>query len=488
MSSPNAESIVPALQRVPTRVPGLDVVLGGGFLAGDAYLIAGKPGTGKTTFGNHLAFAHAAAGGRVVVATLLTESHDRMLAHLQGFAFADQRLIGERISYVSLLHPLEEDGAEGALRVLLETIRDQRPSLLVVDGAGAAEMFLDSPLQFVRFIHGLQTRGAVFNCTTILLSEEREAAGVATHVDGVIELTNTPIEAHDVRRLRVTKLRGARYLDGYHHFAIGPSGVTVFPRLEAVQAQLEAAWSDAEDRLGFGIAGLDAMLDDGVAAGSSTLVLGPPGSGKTVAGLHFLAEGARRGERGLIASFQETGPALIATAERAGMELGPAMASGMVRTLWHPSLELTPDEWAWQLLAMVDEHRPRRLVIDALSDLLRHFAVPTRRSGFATALANYLRSRDVTTLFLFEVDEVVGPSVTIPVPSLSAAMDNGILLRPVELRSALHRLVSVLKERETGFDPTMRAFTIGPEGIVVGDPLDGSALLTGSAVPVPKAP
>lgn len=488
MPSRDSGSIIPALKRFPTRVPGLDVVLGGGFLTGDAYLIAGKPGNGKTTLGNHLAFAHAAAGGRVLVATLLTESHDRMLAHLHGFAFADHRLIGERVSYVSLLHPLEEDGVEGALRVLLETIRDQRPSLLVVDGAGAAEMFVDSPLQFVRFIHGLQTRGAVFDCTTVLLSGEREAAGVATHVDGVIELTNTPAEAHDVRRLRVSKLRGSSYLNGYHHFAIGPSGVTVFPRLEAVQAQLEAAWSDSEDRLGFGIAGLDAMLDGGLAAGGSTLVLGPPGSGKTLAGLHFLAEGARHGERGLIASFQETGPALITTADRAGMELGSHIASGLVRTLWRPSLELIPDDWAWQLLAIVDEHRPRRLVIDALSDLLRHFTVPARRSGFATALANYLRSREVTTLFLLEVDDVVGPSVTIPVPNLSAAMDNGILLRPVELRSALHRLVSVLKERETGFDPTMREFMIGPEGIVVGDPFDANALLTGNAVPHADGP
>jgi circadian clock protein KaiC len=94
----------------------------------------------------------------------------------------------------------------------------------------------------------------------------------------------------------------------------------------------------------------------------------------------------------------------------------------------------------------------------------------------------------VTTLFLLEVDDVVGPSVTIPVPNLSAAMDNGILLRPVELRSALHRLVSVLKERETGFDPTMREFMIGPEGIVVGDPFDANALLTGNAVPHADGP
>jgi circadian clock protein KaiC len=257
----------------------------------------------------------------------------------------------------------------------------------------------------------------------------------------------------------------------------------VFPRLEAVHAELEPTWHDPQERLAFGISGLDAMLDGGLSVGTSTLILGPPGGGKTIAGLHFLAEGARRGEPGLIAGFQETAASLASTADRAGMNLSPHLDSGLVRVMWRPSLELAPDAWASQLLAAVDEQRPRRVVIDAFSDLLRHFALPERVPGFATALANNLRDRGVTGVFILEVDKYVGPDVTIPVPNLSATMDTGILLRPVELRSSLRRLVSILKQRESGFDPAMREFTIGPEGISVGDPFEATALLTGIAAP-----
>jgi circadian clock protein KaiC len=151
--------------------------------------------------------------------------------------------------------------------------------------------------------------------------------------------------------------------------------------------------------------------------------------------------------------------------------------------IWRPPLELAPDEWAWQLLAAVDEHRPRRLVIDAFSDLLPLFAVPERQSRYTPALANILRDRGVTTLFLFEIDAFVGPALSVPVQNLSATMDNGLLLRTVELASSVRRLVSILKERQTGFDPTIRELLIGAQGITVGDPFEATALLTGAAVP-----
>jgi circadian clock protein KaiC len=426
-------STVPALPRLPTHIPGLDTVLGGGLLAGDTYLIAGKPGSGKTTLGNQLAFAHAAAGGTVIYATLQTESHDRMLAHLHGFTFADHALVGERIHYISL--------------------------------------------------HGLQTRTAFLGCTTVLISDQREAAGAATHVDGIIKLTNKPTRARDTRWLRVTKLRGSDYLNGHHQFAIGTGGITVFPRLEAAYSALEPAWHDQENRLTFGIPGLDPMLGGGLQEDSATLVFGTPGAGKTLLGLHFLTEGARHGERGLLAGFNETPPAVASTADRAGMGLRPHLDSGLVQVMWRPPLELAPDEWAWQLLAAVDAHRPRRLVIDAIGDLLPLFAVPERKARYVPALVSTLRDRGVTTLFLLEIDAFVSPALTVPVENLSATMDNGLLLRSIELRSSVRRMVSVLKQRQTQSDPTIREFTISSQGISVGEPFDAAALLTGSAVP-----
>lgn len=487
MDAKDATSTFPALRRLLTRVPGLDTVLGGGLMVGDAYLISGKPGTGKTTLGNQLAFAHAAAGGTVLFATLLTESHDRMLAHLNGFSFIDPAVVGDRIHYISLLGALQEGSFEGMLRTLLETMRNYGPTLLVIDGTGATRMFAGSDFDYLHFIHALQARTALFGCTTVLLAGKRESRAAATHVDGVIQLVNTTANQGDARWLRVAKLRGSNHLHGHHAFAIGGDGMVVFPRLEAAHARLEPGWPEPAERLAFGVAGLDAMAAGGPAVASSTLVLGTPGAGKTVLGLHFLDEGARRGEPGLLASFQETTPGIAATADGIGLDLGRHLDSGLVRMTWRPPLEFEPDEWAWQLLAAVDAHHPRRLVVDAFSDLFRLFIVPERQTHFSHALANGLRDRGVTTLFLMEIDAFAGPTLAVPVPNLSATMDNALLLRTVELHSALHRMVSILKLRQTGFDPNIREFTIGSQGIEVGEPFHATELLTGSATQPPES-
>jgi len=284
----------------------------------------------------------------------------------------------------------------------------------------------------------------------------------------------------------VAKLRGSNYLHGHHGFAIGDDGIVVFPRMEAAHARLQPGWPEPGERLAFGIAGLDAMAAGGPMVGSSTLVLGTPGAGKTVLGLHFLDEGTRRGEPGLLAGFQETSSGVASTAGGIGIGLGRHLDSGLVRMTWRPPLEFEPDEWAWHLLAAVDKHQPRRLVVDAFSDLFRLFVVPERQTHFAHALVNGLRDRGVTTLFLMEIDAFAGPALTVPVPNLSATMDNALLLRTVELHSALHRMVSILKLRQTAFDPAIREFTIGSQGIVVGEPFDAAELLTGSATPLPE--
>jgi len=463
-------------------VPGLDAVLGGGLLAGDAYLVVGAPGNGKTTLGNQIAFAHAAAGGTAVVATLLTETHDRLLAHLAGFGFADAAPIGVRLHYLGFLAALEAGGSDAVLAGLSAAVRERGATLLVVDGAG-----LPDGISAGSFVHRLRAHAALAGCTTLLLAGPEEAAAAIGHADGVIELANEPAGSRDARWLRVAKLRGSRHLGGRHRFAIGDGGVAVFPRLEAAVADLEPAFVDPGERVPVGVPGLDAMLSGGLPPASSTLLLGTPGAGKTLLALHVLAEGARRGEPGLIAAFNETGPALAATAERAGMDLAPHLDSGLVRVLWRPPLERSPDEWAWQLLAAVDAQGTRRLVVDALTDLARVFVVPDRLVLFATALANALRDRGVTTIFSMEIDAFAAPELGAPVPNVSATMDNGILLRSSERSSELRRLVSVLKLRQSGFDQSIREFTIGDHGIVVGEPLAATGLLTGTAVPERKA-
>ena len=475
------------LPRLGTGVPGLDAVLAGGLVVGDAYLVLGLPGTGKTTLGNQLAYARAVAGDNVVYATLLTETHDRMLAHLRGFRFFDPGVVGTRLRYLSLLRVLREEGLDGVLEAMRHAVRDHGASLLIVDGTSAAEELAPSRFDYSRFVQELQARSALLGCTTVLLVGDtaEELAAEARHVDGVLQLANERVHARDVRWLRVTKLRGSDYLNGQHQFAITDAGLDIYPRLEAAVLGT-APPTPRGDRLAVGVPALDAMLDGGLLPNTSTMVLGTPGAGKTVLGLHFVAEGARHGEPGLIASFHETLPSLVDTAQGLGQELEPHVESGLVRVLWRPPLELSPDAWAWDLLAAVAEHRPRRLVVDALSDLVRLFAVSERQAAFAQALTNELRARGLTMLFNVEIDSFVGPGLAPPIPAVSATMDNGLLLRTVELNSRLHRLLSILKTRQSAFDPTIRQFVIGSRGIEIGESFgETAALLTGTADPAP---
>jgi circadian clock protein KaiC len=227
------------------------------------------------------------------------------------------------------------------------------------------------------------------------------------------------------------------------------------------------------------------MLDGGLPAGSSTLLIGNPGAGKTLTGLQFIMAGAERGERGLIAGFHESPQRLVATAAAIGLDLVRSMDAGLVRILWQLPLELAPDAWAQTLLTSVAEHRPTRLFVDSLPDVQQHILPADRLSDFVTALVYALRTAGVTSLFAAELDALVGLELRLPIPEISAAIDNGILLRHFELESRLYRLVSVIKMRQSAADPAIREYGITDQGITVGEPFSqATALLTGSAVPV----
>lgn len=480
----NGEAAGAALsERLTTGIPGFDAILDGGLLTGAVCLIAGPAGSGKTTVANQVAFHHVRGGGRAVFATVLAETHERMIARLRSFAFYDSAAVGDGLTYYSLLENLEEGGLDGLLGAVRRLVREQRATLLVIDGASFIEELSPSAADYRRFLQRLQSATALLGCTTLLLSDHGPATlgPVGMHTDGIVQLGLEPVGERDRRIVRVVKLRGAEHVTGRHDFSIDGRGITVHPRLESRMGR-DTGDFHGDARVGTGLPVLDGMLGGGLLRGTSTMVLGTAGVGKTLCGLHFLANGVAGGKRVLVATFHEKRSLLAQTAADIGLDLAGPMDDGRLRVLWHAPLELSPDAWAWELLSEVERHRPTLVFIDGLSDVERLILTPERISMFIVALTNELRNRGITTLMTVEMEDYVATNLVVPVPSASATMDNGILLRHVEVGSRVHRLISVLKARQSAADAEIREFVIGRQGIEIRGIFAGSnALLTGSA-------
>ncbi|MBA3534721.1 MAG: circadian clock protein KaiC [Ardenticatenales bacterium] len=456
----------PVAEQIFSGVPGLDIVLQGGFLRGGLYLLAGAPGTGKTILGNQLAFSQVAGGGKVVYVTLLVEAHHRMLVHLQSFRFFDPIMLTDRIYYVSGYHALEQEGFRGLLQLLRKTVHDYQATILVIDGLETAQAYADSELAFKRLLHELHIAMESNDCTTFLLSNDDRLHPAHAIVDGLILMTDTLIGPRAVREIEIRKFRGRAHLRGRHLAEIGDEGYIVHPRTEALHSRPRQDAAMPRVPVNFGVPSMDKMLNGSFLSESITILLGAPGAGKTLLGLSFLTEGARQGEQGLYFGFYETEIRLKEKADRLGLDFRQHIEDGKIDVCWQSAPEDTLDELAQRLLEAVRQHSVRRLFIDGYDGLQRAAIYPERMGRFFNALTNELRSQNVTTLLSVPIEQMFGPVET-PKGHLLELVDNMILLRYVELQSQLYRYVSILKGREGLYDRSIREFTITEQGIDV---------------------
>jgi len=473
------------LTRLPTGVAGFDRILNGGFFQGGLYIITGPPGAGKTILGNQLCFHHLASGGRAVFVTVLTESHSRMLAHLSTLSFFDPAPIGDTLLYLSGYSVLLSEGLTGLLKLLRQVIRDQAATILVLDGLTNAEAAAGAPLELKQFLHDLHAFTEISSCTTFLLDHyegEMLVRPEHTTVDGVVALSSHRVSVRSIREIEIWKLRGTAFVEGRHFCTITNAGITVYPRTEVVLDGSPFDISSERGRRTFGVAQLDVMLQGGLLTGSNTVVVGPSGSGKTLLGLHFLTAGAQAGERGLYAGLYEPPPDLIAKADKVGLEMSRWAAAGQIAFHWQPVVENSLDVVVAQLLQVIEAQGIQRVFMDGLQGLQALTAYPERLNRFLTALSNELRIRQITTVSTIEMRDILSPTVVIPIDGLSALADNLILLRQVELRSQLYRLLSILKVRASDYDTAIREFQITNQGIEVATTFESAdAILTGSA-------
>ncbi|EYF07293.1 Circadian clock protein KaiC [Chondromyces apiculatus DSM 436] len=472
--------------RLSTGIHRLDSILCGGFLRGGIYSVMGPPGSGKTLLGNQLCFHHASTGGRAIYVTLLAESHARMLLHIRPMSFFAPDRVGTSIQFVNAFSVLEQQGLDGLQDLLRRFIRESKATLAVIDGTQAVEAHAEKPLGFQKFLRELQAFTGLLDCTVLLLTPTSPSRTQAenTMVDGVLELSHSLLGPRAVRELTVHKFRGSESLAGRHEMEIGRDGMIIHPRTEVQFNRPPSRAGEQRIRMPFGIPELDEMTHGGIVSGSTTMVLGPPGVGKTILGLQFLAHGASQGQPGVYFGFFETPPRLLEKARDVGIDLESYCQEGLIEVQWQPPLEHYVDELAERLLERIRERKVERLrvFIDGFAGFKSALFYPERLPRFFAALTHELRNLDVTTIFAEEAD-LFRTEIKLPDEDLAAVVENILVLRNVEVRSQLHRILSIRKMRESDYDAAAREFHITSRGIEVAPSFESAeAILSGQEV------
>lgn len=445
-----------------TGVAGLDEILGGGVPTDTMTLILGIPGAGKTILASEIAFRQAHKGARVVVFTAFSEAHDRLLLSLRQFAFYDDALIGDRIQFISIQTVLRE-GLSTTVEAIVDTVRAREASVVVLDGFRGMAGFADNDAELRQFLYEMRTQLALLGATTFVTletGEDREgAAGTLTIADSVIGMHNTPWGVRRRRHVEIQKLRGMAHMDGLHTIGISETGVTCYPRHEAVARTVNYALGVG--RAGTSLPELDQMLQGGPNRGTVTLLAGSVGSGKTLTGLHFIVAGAEAGEPGLMVSFNESAEQLYIKAAHFGLDLRGLVARGVITLLCLAPVEMEIDKIAATLREHIERLGILRLVIDSVLDLEQAILEPYRAPGFFASLINYLREHNVTTILIRETTR----TANIEAPPDSAASivvttENIIAIRRVVYTGKMYRVISVLKMRQSAFDRSIRELRI----------------------------
>jgi circadian clock protein KaiC len=486
------DEFVPHLPRFTSGISGLDRVLNGGFFSGGVYIVEGTPGAGKTILANQICFHRAKRGERVLYVTLLAESHSRLLQHLQDLSFFDAAVIPDRLTYVSGFRVLEEGGLRALLDLLRKELRAQNANVVILDGFAAVGESADTDREFKKFVHELQVQAGLGTCTFFLLSSgltgDASVQPVHTMVDGLLRLSDRVVDVRAQRELHVQKFRGSRYLRGVHSFEISDDGIRVYPRLESSSAA--SGEMGGSGRLATGIPRLDAMMCGGLRSTSTTMILGPSGIGKTVVGYRFLASSTAE-EKGLLFSFYETPERALAKTKGVGIDLAATHDRGDVELVWQSPVESTLDAIGWRILEAVDRLGAKRLFVDGFDALESASTHTARVPQFFAALGRELQARGVTTMYAAEVHQIFSPQIAPPLRGLSPLIENLLLMRFVELRAQLRRTLSVVKLRDSEFDPAICEFCLTSHGLDVVDSLDGTeAIVTGvaHATSLPRSP
>ena len=463
--------------KVKTGIQGLDDVLPGGLPANRLYLIEGLPGTGKTTLALQFLLEGRQLGEKGLYVTLsetkeelieVAESHGWSLDGIELYELgASQARLKPEQEY-TVFHPDEVELAETVQHVYAEVERI-KPTRVAFDSLSEMRLLSREPLRYRRQILSLKQFFAGRNCTVLLLDDtvgRNSDLQLQSISHGVLSLERLGQEyGISRRRLNIVKLRGAKFRDGYHDYLIETGGIRVFPRLVAAESRRDPVKSI----LSSGLAELDALLGGGLSSGTSTLITGPAGVGKSCLAASYLRAAAQQGFYATAYIFEETRQTFLDRMAGINMDVAQFIHSGLAAVHQIDPAELSPDEMAWRIRRDVEEKHAKVVIIDSLNGYIN--ALPNERFLLSQLheLLSYLAEFGVVTILVSAQKGTIGPIATDSDASYLA--DTLILLRFFENRGALKKAVSVIKHRKSSHENTIREMQITAKGIRVGQVL-----------------
>jgi circadian clock protein KaiC len=468
---------MPLIRSLPTGVPGLDTVLGGGLCEGSFNLIAGGPGAGKTTLTQQVLFSNATKERPALYFTVLGESTVKMLRYQQQFTFFDPSLVPTAIRFVNLSEEAMRADLDAVLERIVTEVTKAEPALVAVDsfrtiGGQYTSGDQQSIMALERFIQRLAQQLTSWEVTSFLVGEysgDEQRHPVFTVADGILWLSEDVDRNSAVRKLRVAKIRGRAPMPGLHTFRITGDGVQVFPRIPEQQSRRQERSSR---RLPTGVPGLDEMMGGGIPAGDVVMLTGPAGSGKTTFATQFVAEGLAQGESCVVAVFEEFPEAYLARAKTSPVDLGEMIEAGRLAVIYLRPLDLSVDEMLAEILVAVQRLGATRVVIDSLSGFEIALA-PTFRADFRESLyrlVGALTASGVTVMMTAEVVDAY-PGGRFTNERVSFVTDDIVVQRYVEIGGRLRKVLAVVKMRGSEHATDFRDYTITPAGAVMGQSL-----------------
>jgi circadian clock protein KaiC len=474
--------------RMPTGIPGLDEIMGGGLPRNYVYLIQGDPGSGKTTMSMQFLLDGARRGERTMFITLSESVEElREVGHSHGWDLDGIELFEPPLAKTpylpedqnTLFHPSEIELAE-TMKMLLDKIEEVKPHRLVLDSLSEIRLLAQTPLRYRRQVLAFKQYFAGRETTVFLLDDRTYTDDIQMQSvpSGVIELFQTsPVYGAERRKLRVVKVRGVSYSGGYHDFNIIRGGVEVYPRLLAAESRPEPRRLDT---VSSGVMQIDRLLGGGLTEGTSTLITGPSGTGKSSLSSQYAAAAAARGENVAMFIFDESRTVYLERSASLGLKLEDHLEEGHLLLQQVDPAELLPGEFVHLVRQTVEKHDVRLVVIDSLNGFLNSMPETKFLSTQLHEVLTWLGQKGVTTI-LISTQHGLLDMAGISDADISYLADAVILLRYFEIRGSVRKAISVIKKRTGPHETTIRELEMTSRGIAVGPPLVAFHDVLGSA-------